>query len=109
MAIKCANIFHSSIARPYKIYPNWNFWFESGNPGPYVEPNVGADSPGTARACAWEWPGGIRTRVFCSSGGCGVHATWKAEKHIVLLLCAPRFMGKITDQVKYPIQTLGAT
>jgi hypothetical protein len=36
MDIKCANIFY---ARPYKIYPNWEFWFEniiSGNPA--VEP-----------------------------------------------------------------------
>jgi hypothetical protein len=30
------NIPPSPISRPYKIYPNWNFWFEnilSGNPG----------------------------------------------------------------------------
>jgi hypothetical protein len=39
MAIKYTkwleNLPTSSIARPSKIYPNWNFWFEnmpSGNP-----------------------------------------------------------------------------
>jgi hypothetical protein len=36
MAIKYTNMATSSIARPSKIYPNWDFWFEnvpSGNPG----------------------------------------------------------------------------
>jgi hypothetical protein len=36
MAIKHPKRPTSSIARPSKIYPNWNFWFEnapSGNPG----------------------------------------------------------------------------
>jgi hypothetical protein len=35
MAVKCKNIPTSSIARPSKIYPNLDFWFEnipSGNP-----------------------------------------------------------------------------
>jgi hypothetical protein len=39
MAIKYTewpqNLPTSSIARPYKMYPNWDFWFEnipSGNP-----------------------------------------------------------------------------
>jgi hypothetical protein len=33
MAIEFANLY---LPRPFKIYPNWDFWFEnnpSGNPG----------------------------------------------------------------------------
>jgi hypothetical protein len=40
MAVKCSkwpkNIPTSSFTKPFKIYPNWDFWFEnkpSGNPG----------------------------------------------------------------------------
>jgi hypothetical protein len=35
MAGKLTYVLASSIARPSKIYPNWDFWFEnipSGNP-----------------------------------------------------------------------------
>jgi hypothetical protein len=39
MDIKYTNILHKipiptfSIARPYKIYPNWDFWFENKSSG----------------------------------------------------------------------------
>jgi hypothetical protein len=39
MAINYLHIPTSSVARPSKIYPNWDFWFEnipSGNPD--IEP-----------------------------------------------------------------------
>jgi hypothetical protein len=40
---KAKNVSTSSIARPSKIYPNRDFWFEnisSGNPVPDTEPKI---------------------------------------------------------------------